>query len=91
MAFEKNSGSEEFSQLSETGNGDGSSISDLARYSTDPRENEKVSKFQMCGATNRIAGFLSSDHPYRPETSCRWLIRGPPGTEMISSLVFFTV
>ena len=56
----------------------GSDVADLARYTIDDRTNG-ITKFKMCGATSKKAGILSSDHPYRPETACRWLIRGPPG------------
>ena len=56
-------------------------ISDLARFSVEQRDEGPIA-FTNCGTTNRQAGFLSSDHPYKPGTACRWLIKGPPGAKI---------
>jgi hypothetical protein len=45
-------------------------------------ERGEAVSFKNCGATNRIAGFLSSDHPYKPNTACRWRIVGPRGARV---------
>ena len=45
----------------------------LARFGSDGRNGP--TNFRICGQTTRQQGFLSSAHPYRPNTACRWLIK----------------
>ena len=53
----------------------------IARFSADKRGEERID-FRDCGKTSRPAGFLSSDHPYKPNTACQWQITAPPNARI---------